>query len=457
MQQIDKISEYCNKVCDQIRWKKAKKMISIEIENHLTDQRDAYVKDGENMSSATEKSIEQMGDAVTIGQELDKTHRPKPQLLMILMTLSFMLAGIIINHLILTNAEDGWRLFSIEPYIYAMIVFLICYHIDFTILGRYAKKIYYLSLVFSFIVIFYALLRYGNIIYVWISAFAYMSLIFPLLHAVFVYSMRNTGYKGVFICSIAYLPFMFSLFIVGKNWLSSDLVLCAVVSVSVLCFSINRGWFNVDKRKGILIALTPILILLIAVSIFLILSDHYLFQRFEMIVNTPLSAEGLLNSDAKIYLELRNIYYEIRETLFNSVIFGQGHKLPEYLSGNPNVLSSEYSLLYLSYQFGLIFMVAVIFAIITFSVIGMKKALKEKSMLGSIVSFTIMMTFICQSIIFILNNLGFGLFDTVSLPFISYGKTALLIDSALIGFMLSVFRTGEVFSDSFIYKGKVKI
>ena len=67
MQPFDEIKQYCKTVCEQIRWKKAHNIISEEIENHLYDQRDAYISQGEDEKSAIQKAILQMGDAVSIG------------------------------------------------------------------------------------------------------------------------------------------------------------------------------------------------------------------------------------------------------------------------------------------------------------------------------------------------------------------------------------------------------
>ena len=44
MQQINKIKQYTHSVCEQIRWKKAHSVISEEIENHIIDQRDTFMK-----------------------------------------------------------------------------------------------------------------------------------------------------------------------------------------------------------------------------------------------------------------------------------------------------------------------------------------------------------------------------------------------------------------------------
>ncbi len=62
------ITEYCNKVCEQIRWKKAKTYAFSELEQHLMDQRDRYRSDGQEELSATQQAILQMGDPVIVGE-----------------------------------------------------------------------------------------------------------------------------------------------------------------------------------------------------------------------------------------------------------------------------------------------------------------------------------------------------------------------------------------------------
>ena len=53
-----------------------------------------------------------------------------------------------------------------------------------------------------------------------------------------------------------------------------------------------------------------------------------------------------------------------------------------------------------------------------------------------------------QILLYIPANLGIWLIAPIALPFLSYGATALLINMALAGVLLSVFRTGEVYRDT---------
>ena len=80
--------------------------------------------------------------------------------------------------------------------------------------------------------------------------------------------------------------------------------------------------------------------------------------------------------------------------------------------------------------------------------IGFRKSLKQKSVLGQMVSLSILCTFAAEILLYIAANLGYPLIAPIALPFLSYGGTALVIHMALAGILLSTFRTGEVYQDS---------
>jgi len=71
-----KITEYLEVVCRQIRWKKAQASVLEEIENHIIDQKNAFISDGLNEEEATDKAIAEMGDPIVVGEQLDRVHRP---------------------------------------------------------------------------------------------------------------------------------------------------------------------------------------------------------------------------------------------------------------------------------------------------------------------------------------------------------------------------------------------
>lgn len=73
------IRAYLDTVQEQIRWKRARPVLARELEQHLTDQRDAFQTEGKDPETAERLAVEEMGDPVSVGTELDRVHRPKPQ------------------------------------------------------------------------------------------------------------------------------------------------------------------------------------------------------------------------------------------------------------------------------------------------------------------------------------------------------------------------------------------
>lgn len=433
MQSFELIKEYCNKVCEQIRWKKAKPIIIAEVENHLYDQRDAYMASGDDENAATQKAIVQMGDAIFLGQELDKTHKPRPQWFMIALTGILMLLGLFINYYINASTESKGT-FSILSYIFAFGIFVCCYYIDFTVLGKHSMKIYLFILTVSIVGVLFCPRVNGR--QIWIMgmfsiSLTYLSLIYPLAFSLFVYSMREKGIKGILMSGLAYLPLAFLLTVIPTI---SGLILYTITSLAVLCFSISRGWFGVNKKHGLLLVFIPTIVMS---PLFCLLYLNRMWLRISVFLNPE---QARLTAGYQ--------YCLIRAFLSKAVFWGKGG-VPEIMgdiSAMPNV-NTDYSIVFLIHQFGFVILLFITLLVVIFSIIGIYKALREKSILGSLVALTIILTFTLQSVFFIIDNLGYGLISGLSLPFISYGNTALFLNAALIGFMLSIFRTGEIVID----------
>lgn len=435
MQSFEQINEYCNKVCEQIRWKKAKPIIIAEVENHLYDQRDAYMASGDDENTATQKAIVQMGDAVFLGQELDKTHKPRPQWFMIALTGILMLLGLFINYYINVSTESKGT-FSILSYFFAFGIFVCCYYIDFTVLGKHAMKIYLFILTVSIVGVLFC--PRVNVRQIWIMgmlsiSLTYLSLIFPLAFSLFVYSMREKGIRGILMSGLAYLPLAFLLTVVPTI---SGLILYTITSLAVLCFSISRGWFGVNKKHGLLLVSIPTVIMSTVFCFFIV---HRMWNRISVFLNPEQARQ-----------EAGYQYCLIRDFITEAVFWGKGGVSEMFgdISALPNV-NTDYPLVYLIHQFGFVVLLFITLLVVIFSIIGIYKALREKSILGSLVALTVILTFTLQSVFFIIDNLGYGLISGLSLPFVSYGNTALFLNAALIGFMLSIFRTGEIVVDRY--------
>lgn len=431
MQVYDDIKKYSKTVCDQIRWKKVRPIVEKEIENHIYDQSEAYILDGLGEEDAIKKAIAQMGDPVIIGGEFDKTHKPKPQWIMIVLVGVLMSLGIITNYLI-DNSGLSIKGFSLLPYVLAFGVFVICYYIDFTFLGRFAMAIYIAVLGFSIMGIVLGRPVNGSLTlgFMGISvSLSHLSLVFPLSLALLVYVMKDKGYFGILLCGIGAIPLGLILL---KIPTLIGLIVFTLSVIGILGFAVYRNWFKVDVKKGLALVLIPGAIILVAL-ISVVLYSHKL-----TIVIDPYQdkmGEGY-------------IYYLIREFVSGSNLIGSGG-IPEGINNISNLpgISTEYTLVYLIHRFGFIVLIGIIVLLALFTIIGLYKITKQKNTLGSLVALSVIIPFMLQVIVYIISNLGFSLTSTLSMPFISHGKFALFINSALTGFMLSVFRTGYIYSD----------
>ena len=378
-----------------------------------------------------------MGDAVSVGMELDRIHRPKPQWIMISLTALLMLIGALANYFI---DKSEYTLFSFAPYIIALTVFLICYFLDFTVLGRYAGYIYLLVLAFSAFQILLGKSVGGRMYYStgrFTVSLSYLTLIFPLAYALLFYSLRHMNYKGIVLCEIGFVLFAVVLLLIPSFF---GFIIFSITAFANFYICALKGWFGFDKKQGLLLALIIPISAVILALVYIIINPGFL-------TGITFAFNPYNESDGYGYLSCL-----IRDLLVNSKFVGKGSVPYRFESNIPEIpfAKTDYILTAITYNFGWIAFIVIIAVILAFSVLGIYYVTRQRSVLGTLLSLSIILTLILQASLYIINNLGFGIIPEVSMPLISYGKTALVINSSMIGFMLSVFRTGDIIKDSSI-------
>lgn len=423
MQASEKFKGYSNSLCEQIRWKKAHAVIAEEIENHLADQRDAYIAAGETEEEATEHAILQMGDPVTVGTQLDRTHRPKPQWRMLLLTAALLLIGLFIRFNIIGSSWNWDPLVQLLAIVSGLLLMVAAYFTDFTLIGKYPKTFFFLTLALSFFIIFASPILRGVRSYG-----VFITLIFPLGLSSLIYACRNRRYVGLVTCCMAFLLLCFMAILVPTV---AGLIQFAICGFTLLLIAVFKKWFGVNKLSGCLVVLIPFTAIL---TIFLL--SGAISTRLIAILDPSADPNG------GGYISLM-----IRDALTKSKFIGHGAVLsPEFALSSP---SSETVRLvtHIIYNEGWISFIFVISALLSFIAYGFRLCVKQKSALGQLVSIAVMLTFTAQVVGYILNNLGFPLTDPISLPLISYGNMAMILNLFLIGVMMSVFRTGDIARD----------
>lgn len=433
---LEEIKKYSNTVCEQIRWKKVRPDIAKEMENHLNDQRDYYLSQGDEEDTATQKAIQEMGDAVSIGLAMDKTYRPRPQWLLILLTVTLMLVGTGVRYIVNSSEYSLNKNFSMIPTVLALIIFIAAYFLDFTALAKYPKSCYFLLLIISLIGLTFGPQVNGR---AWFSfgpfsvSLAYLALLFPLTYALFIYAMRNKGVWGILLCGAGYLPYAVILLLVPST---SGFVIYTFTSLILLLTATIKGWFGGNWKRGLLLILIPFGISVISMVAIFLIQPPYRNDRLQVLLDPDSTPKGY-----QIIM--------IREIMSGAVFTGQGtvsQNYGEMLSGS--WFGSDMVLTMLTHQYGWIVFLGIALLFAAFLALGFYYISRQRSVLGMLVALSILMILVFQTVFYMLLNLGYGLFfSTLSLPLISYGNAALLLDAGLIGIMLSVFRTGESLRD----------
>ncbi len=414
----NKIKEYLNKICDQIRWKKSHKIISEEIEDHIIDQKNAYISHGMDAEDATDKAILEMGDPINVGTELDSVYRPKPEWSIVLLTGILLVLGIVVRRFIMQGI-DIQRSLTMEI-IYSLVgvgIMGFAYFMDFTILGKYPKTIYFSLVLITIVSMLVSPRIMGQSYYA-----KYMMLLFPTAFAGIIYDMRIKGYKGIVFCGIYFLiPAILCLIIPSL----SNLILYMAICLFLLTFAILKGWFNVKKLKALLTVYVPTFAFLLATALSM---KEYQLERIKYAINPYLDPNG----GGHVIVTVRNV-------LSNAKIIGSNLNSSDIKEVLPGI-NTDFIITNLIYSFGWLAFVALIALVLLFIVKSTKISLSQKGVLGSLVSMSVIASFSFQTIFYLINNFGLIYVDPIGFPLISNGKTSLIINMFLIGIMLSVYK-----------------
>ena len=445
----DAFHRYAEKVCEQIRWKKAHPAVAQEIEDHLADQKNAYLAAGDSESIAEEKALLQMGDPVSVGAALDQTHKPAPQWGIIgLVLLLFVLGGIIQVLLLKTipvgndalATHSAQVLFVFLPL--SLAAFVGMYFLDFSFFGKHPYVLPLCLLLFDVIARMFGL-DYGG--QKWLSigllglniSPSAISMLFPLAFCGLFYRLRSQGRRGYLISGV--LAVVFCLFLSYCHTFSGVVTFVFSAGILMLIAS-KKKWFDKQRNMFLLLFLLAVVCLIVLLMFYAPFRYRYGWERLYTIFvpsGDPMGS-GYLSTQLKTILS-------------HCVLLGEGAALSEtqaYLLTDASMLRSDYLLAYLTYHYGWVASGIVVLLLAVFLGLGFRKALKQKSIFGQMVSLTILCTFTAEILLYIPANLGIWLIAPIALPFLSYGATALLINMALAGVLLSVFRTGEVYRDT---------
>jgi len=429
LKQSNKIGDYLNIVCEQIRWKKAHTAISKEIEDHINDQIDAFMTNGLDREEATDRAIKEMGDPVLIGSELDHTYKPKMEWSILILTCIALFVGLAIRVFFTYDSDISFMITkSIISTIIGIGCMFIAYILDFTIIGKYPKTLFF-GLVAVTIVIITTISPVVNGKYFYVQ---FLLLLFPTFFAGIIYSMRNKGYLGII---LSYIIMSIPAFIGSMSSNFSSTFLYFLSCIILLTIAGIKGWFNTKRIYALFVIYIPTIIISILVLLSDILGNSYRVKRLMSFIDPSLDPMG----SGYIGTVTRNI-------IINSKFIGKGST--DFSTTWMLPMNTDYLITYLIHRLGWISFIFLMTILLVFIIRSYILCSRQKSILGKLVSTSVLITFTMQVVVYVASNLGFQILSQQTLPLISYGGTATITNMILIGIMLSVFKTSDLVSDS---------
>ena len=190
-------TEYMETLKEQIQNKRARALVSEEINGHIEEQAQGYEEEGMSREDAKREAVRQMGDPVETGCALNRIHRPafpwKLFVLAVLLTAASILMSVVISGKTeggASQAEQLRALLVINGVSFAMI-FVIMYF-DYTWLFLHIRAVYALYMICLCLVWSGGLL--GNYQTALLASYS-VQVLLPVIFAGIIYQYRGQDFR----------------------------------------------------------------------------------------------------------------------------------------------------------------------------------------------------------------------------------------------------------------------
>ncbi|WP_346704275.1 permease prefix domain 1-containing protein [uncultured Agathobaculum sp.] len=405
----------------QMRWKRARPVAAKELADHLSDQYEAFLDEGMDEDTAAQATVREMGDAVEIGTQLDRTWRPRPDWVMLGIVLVVAAAGLVLQYSMRSNNDLEWYMFF-GKYVAGAVCLLAAYFVDYTILGRRCWLLYGLWVAGGLLLTFgpFRVESMGKLVYL-----AQWVWFFPVLFAGILFRQRGKGTRGVCICLLS-LPAMWFLAMHAPSM--AAIAVQTVVCCGILFMAVWRGAFGRRSKGKLLLAVLPLLFAAVYVA-FLLLFDAGVRDAFYIAFDPSVGPQG-----EGYWGQL------VRQMMFGSPE-GQGNGL---MFMQWNDATTDWLFMTTKWTWGWPGAAFLIGAEALLLLWGFRIARKQTGLLARSVCMGVMVTFALQTLMYVLQNCGIILIDSYGLPLLSYGGIYLCQTMLLLGLLLSAQRSGQL-------------
>lgn len=424
-----RMDEYLRTVTEQVRCSKMHDSIAEELKDHILDQAEAFEEEGTDHEKALELAVKEMGDPVETGVALDRIHRPRMsvEMLVLVSLISVLSLGFYGMMLMMTGQDLAtgagyWVHQQVKYTVIGFVLMLLVYRLDYSILGKWGRQIAAGILAFVVLSLFVGVQIYGRIYGlrigpVLIPASGIIWLYVPAYASV-LYAYRGRSGKGLAgLVLWTLLPVFLALRLPGLN----QAVLLLMALLLLFSIAVHKDWYQVNKRK-LLAAVWGIFFLVPIAAIESGMLAEYQTERLKAWFGQ--SEQNYAVQMAQECLHASRMLGASENTVWQ--------KLPGW--------SSEYILVSLASVYGLLAVAAAVALLLFLCVKMFRISSRQKNQLGMIVGYGCGMVLLLQSVTVIAMNLGLLPVTSMTVPFFSAGGSNVVSSYILTGLVLSIYR-----------------
>lgn len=411
----DALRGYLETAGAQIRWRRARGPLLRELAAHVSDQADAYRGAGVPEDEALARAVGEMGDPAEVGRALNRLHRPRPCCGLALCVALLLAAGLALQYALLRQTPGAGGEFHRQLFgvLLGFGVLLLAWFSDYTRLCRGWTPALGIALLAAAAFLCAPLVTVSHRSMTLVC----LPMLLPTAYAALLCQLRGRGRTTVLLCGIGAL-------LLALPPLLSPSVSAALVTAGamllVLGAAVWTGWFSCKKWAGLLCAWGPAALAL-AWTAARLLTTHYASARLLAFFHPERDPLGA----GYLYLGLRGGL--------------DGFAVPD--------ASRDLLLAYLARSAGpWVFAAAAGAAALLALVLG-RRIHRLKSRSGKLLALSAFWVLLLQAVLYLLCNLGWCPVTPLSLPFFSYGMLYQIVDLALVGVLLSVFRMDALARD----------
>ncbi|EPR08151.1 FtsW/RodA/SpoVE family cell cycle protein [Ruminiclostridium papyrosolvens] len=431
-------ADFINRVLGQVKYKKAHRIIQKELQSHIEELTELHISDdGMSEDEAVKKAVLKMGDPIAIGKQLHNTHKPKTEWSIVILLGAIVLFGL---YIMFEYSQIATHPFYFKRQILFVaagtILAVILYFVDFIRFEKYSLHVYYLVCLLLLAILVFGPDTYGRAAIV-LGGFS----VTPSFVAIPVLLI---SYSGLIRRWCDGTPG--NLFKLVVNSLLPLIIISMEPSLIFACilgagfavmvtYGIFSKSFKGNRKKTLFILYGGLISFIIITLLYTFTYEPYRFERLTIFISPWKYAQswGFTN------VMLRKIQSSSQFIGMSKDMMGSNTKGLALPCADTNFVFT-----FVVGQFGWLFGAALLGLLGLIIVRLFMASNKVRNEYGKLLGVGICCVFSIQVLIHIISNLNLFPLTGISLPFISYGGQNCLLNMALIGMLLGIYRRKDI-------------